>query len=75
LTADRFTTASPELISAAGHVLIEPVDPGEPWAAVVDGFSRTLTGTAKGVVAEVINPGEHLILHTGAPGVPVHPVP
>jgi len=75
LTADRFTTAGPDLISAAGHVRIEPVTPGEPYFAVVDGFSRTLTGPATGIVGEVINPGEHLILHTGAKGTPVHPVP
>ena len=75
LSADRFTTSGPELISAAGHVRIEPVTPGEPYVAVVDGFSRTLTGPATGVVGEVVNPGEHLILHTGAKGTPVHPVP
>jgi len=75
LTADRFTTADPDVISAAGHVRVEPATPGEPYFAIVDGFSRTLTGPATGVVGEVVNPGEHLILHTGTPGVPVHPVP
>jgi len=70
LTADEFTTASPDLISASGDVRVEPVNPAEPYVAVVDGYTRTLTGAATGIVGEIINPGEHLILHTRRPGTP-----
>jgi len=70
MTADEFTTASPDLISASGNVRVEPVNPGESYVVVVDGFTRTLTGSVTGVVGEVINPGEHLIIHTRRPGTP-----
>ena len=64
LTADRIITSDPGMISATGRVVVVPARPGAVYVATVDGLTRSLTGRVEGVMAEIVNPGQRLILHT-----------
>jgi hypothetical protein len=69
ISADRIVASDPNLISAAGRVVVHPARIGASYLATVDGVTRTVTGQLEGVLAEVLLPAERLILHTrAAPG-------
>lgn len=72
VTADRIITSDPALISASGRVIVRPSIPGAPYVATVDGLTRSVTGELTGVMAEIVNPGQRLILHT-RPGMHSEP--
>ena len=65
LEADRVDSSLKEVVTASGWVMVRPLKPGGTYFAVVDGFSRTLTGVQEGVSAEIRQPGERLAIQTG----------
>ncbi len=66
LTADAIRTENRRHILAAGRVVVAARVPGQPFVATVDGITRTVTGSLAAGYAEILNPGERLILTTGS---------
>ena len=64
LEADSLDSSREGVVRATGRVIVRPAGPGLSCFAVVDGLSRTLTGTQEAVAADILEPGERLILRT-----------
>jgi hypothetical protein len=64
LEADNLDSSVEGVVRATGRVIVRPAGPGLSCFAVVDGLSRTLTGTQEAVAADIFEPGERLILRT-----------
>ena len=64
LEADNLDSSMEGVVKATGRVIVRPAGPGLSCFAVVDGLSRTLTGTQEAVAADILEPGERLILRT-----------
>lgn len=67
LTADRIERPNRRRIVASGHVVVRAKSPGQSFVATVDGLTRTLTGSTEAGSAEVVNPGDRLILYSDQP--------
>ena len=64
LEAGKIEVAGDGQLRATGGVVVRPVRAGEVFSVIIDGLSRTMTGEVRGISAEIIQPGEKLVVKT-----------
>jgi len=64
LEAGALDSSMPGMVKASGGVVARPSRTGIPFVALIDGLSRTITGEVRGAYAEIIQPGERLLIKT-----------